>query len=80
MIKKLKAGTIKRLHVDRHIIAKDRKTGVRTAAITIQTSKGSIKTKFVHVNGPCSFLYPEKPLPCGARVYIETKSEVSYYE
>jgi len=52
--------------------------GTRTAAITIQTSKGSIKTKFARIEGPSNFFYPEKPLSCGARVYIETKSVVSY--
>ena len=77
----IKSGTIKRLHVDKHIIAKNRKLPVEEhlAPLTIQTSKGPIKANTVSINGPSEFKYrPHKPLSCGARLWIETKAEVKY--
>jgi hypothetical protein len=75
----LAAGTIKRLHVDKQVIARNRKNGTNDPAITIQTSKGPHKAFNVKVNGPSEFIYsPHKPLSCGARLYIETTSEVSF--
>ncbi len=77
----IKAGTIKRLHVDKHIIAKNRKLPVEEhlAPLTIQTSRGPLKANTVKVKGPSEFVYrPHKPLSCGARLWIETKSEVEY--
>lgn len=78
---KLKAGTIKRLHVDRHIVAKNVKQGRRDPAITVQTSKGSHKASRVFWDGPSFFVQAGvnptiKPLNCGARLWIETKAEV----
>lgn len=78
---KIKAGTIKRLHVDRHIIASNRKHGTDKPPLTIQTSKGSIKARRVNINGPSQFVYQsQKPLSCGARAWIETRSELEYSE
>lgn len=73
------AGTIKRLHVDKQIIAQNRKSGRNDPTITVQTSKGSYKASVVEVLGPSKFLQANacrKPLSCGARVWIETKAEV----
>lgn len=76
---KLSSGTIKRLHVDRRVIASDRKNGTHEPALTIQTSKGSIKATRLTVHGPSSFIYrPDKPLSCGARAWLETRAEISY--
>lgn len=75
----LNKGTIKRIHVDKHVIAANRKHGQDNPPVTIQTSKGAIKCRGVKINGPSEFIYsPDKPLHCGARLWIETKSEVSY--
>lgn len=71
------AGTIKRLHVDKHIIASNNKYGRDDPPLTVQTSKGPIKATCVRINGPSEFIYrPHKPLSCGARAWIETTSEV----
>lgn len=74
----LKAGTIKRIHVDRQILARNRKTGSFDPAYTIQTSKGSIKARIVQIMGPLEFNQYSKQLSCGARMYGETKAEVRY--
>jgi hypothetical protein len=74
---KLPAGNIKRLHVDRHVIARNGKTGEANPPITVQTSAGPLKGMRVAINGPSEFVYrPEKPLSCGARLWIETRAEV----
>ena len=70
-------GTIKRLHVDRHVIAANRQHGTNLPPITVQTSRGPHKAHRVTVKGPSVFVHsPEKPLKCGARVWIETHAEV----
>lgn len=71
--KYLAAGYIKRLHVDqRKLRAKD------PDPITIQTSGGPLKATSARIHGPSSVVYrPDKPLSCGARVWIETTSEVT---
>lgn len=80
-MKKIKAGTIKRLHVDQHRIRKNIKLPVEEhlPPLTIQTSKGPKKAITINVNGPSQLVYrPHKPLSCGARLWIETKAEVEY--
>ena len=72
----LRAGTVKRLHVDRRIMAQNRKNGTNEPAYTIQTSKGSIKCHWV--DGYFTFDQSKKPLSCGARMYGETRGEVRY--
>lgn len=75
----IKKGTVKRLHVDKHVIAANAKHGRSDPAITIQTSKGPIKTFEVDIKGPSKFVYrPDKPLSCGARLWIETHAELEY--
>lgn len=77
-MKLIEAGTIKRIHVDKHILAHNRVNGTNKPAWTIQTSKGSFKASQVHVNGLSSMVQGAKPLSCGARMYIETKAQVGY--
>ncbi len=75
----LRAGTVKRLHVDQRIIAQNRKRAPQDAepAITVQTSKGPLKAFEVEVMGPSRFVYrPTEPLGCGARLWIESTAEV----
>lgn len=74
----LLAGTIKRLHVDRRVIAQNRKNGTNEPAITIQTSRGAIKAWRVNVQGPCTFIQSTKPLSCGARLWVETRAAVDF--
>ena len=71
-------GTIKRVHVDRRIMAQNKRDGTNLPALTIQTSKGSIKARRVKLFEPTELLQVEKPLSCGARAYIETRGMVGY--
>lgn len=79
-MKTLPAGTIKRVHVDRRVIAANTKTGRTDPPITVQTSKGPLKAMAVHIEGPSRFVYsPAKPLGCGARLWIVTRAELRLY-
>ncbi len=77
-MKEIKEGIIKRIHVDRRILAQNRKSGKDLPAWTIQTSKGPIKARRVLVRGPTAMVQGAKPLKCGARMYIETWAPVRY--
>lgn len=81
MLTYIAAGTVKRLHVDRHIVTKNRKLGTNEPAITVQTSKGPLKARRVSILGPSEFEqsgglppYDIKPLSCGARLWIKTRA------
>ena len=67
----------KRIHVNMHIIRKNNKTGERNPVLTVKTSKSNQYAHEVQIDGPSKVIYsPDKPLSCGARVWIETDSEV----
>lgn len=74
----LRAGLLKRIHVNQHAIRRNRKLGTQDPPITIKTSRQNIKAVDVEIDGPSRLVYsPEKPLSCGARLWIETRAEVS---
>ncbi len=67
----------KRIHVNQHRIKSNGKTGAREPVLTIKTYKSNTYAHEVEITGPCRVVYrPDKPLPCGAKVWIETDSEV----
>jgi hypothetical protein len=50
------------------------KTGEREPVITVKTYKSNNYGHEVIVDGPCKIIYsPDKPLSCGAKVWIETE-------
>lgn len=68
---------IKRIHVNQHVIRKNHKTGEREPVITIKEGKSNTYCHEVVIRGECKVVYsPDKPLSCGARVWIETKDDV----
>jgi len=63
------------IHVNQHVIKANRKNDTRTC----KTSKDNIYAKDIIIDGPCRIRYsPDKPLYCGAHVWIETESEVTF--
>lgn len=65
------------VHVNQHIIKKNTKTGEREPVLTCKTYKDNTYAHEVVIHGPCKVIYsPDKPLKCGARVWIETTAEV----
>jgi len=68
---------IKRIHVNQHRIKANKKHNLNDPVITVKTSKSNTYGHEVVINGPSKVIYsPDKPLSCGARVWIETESEV----
>jgi hypothetical protein len=65
------------IHVDQHILKRNRTTGSRDAALTVKTGKMNVRAYQAIITGPSCVIYrPEKPLGCGATVWIETRAEV----
>ena len=70
------------IHINQHVIRKNTKTGERNPVITCKTyntndyaDKVIIKDK--DGDEVATIIYsPDKPLSCGARVWIETKNEI----
>lgn len=67
----------KRIHVNQHKIRANRKTGKRQPTITVKTYDTNTYGHSVEIKGPSRVLYsPDKPLSCGATVWVETKAPV----
>jgi hypothetical protein len=68
---------LKRIHVNQHNIRSNKKHGTNKPVITVKTSKSNDYAHNVEVLGPSKVIYrPDKPLSCGAKVWIETTAEV----
>jgi hypothetical protein len=66
----------KRIHVNQHIIRKNAKTGEREPVLTVKTSRENVYGHTVEITGKSRVIYsPDKPLSCGAKVWIETDDE-----
>lgn len=69
------------VHVNQHKIRSNAKNGERDPVLTVKTYKSNRYAHEVSISGPCVVRYsPDKPLSCGARVWIETTSEVHLSE
>ncbi len=69
--------TKKRIHINMHVIRRNHKTGEREPVITCKTSKSNDYAHEIEILGPSKIIYsPDKPLSCGARVWIETDADV----
>ena len=65
------------IHVNQHVIKANRKNGVTNPVLTVKNYKENRYAHEVEILGPSKIVYqPEKPLSCGAHVWIETESEV----
>jgi len=66
-----------RIHVNQHKIRSNIKHNLKEPVITVKTSKSNTYAHKVDIKGPSKVIYsPDKPLSCGAKVWIETESEV----
>lgn len=78
----------KRIHVNQHAIKRNHKREhdpvfaesfgeEMEPVITVKTYKSNDYGHNVNIHGASKVIYsPEKPLPCGARVWIETDAAV----
>ena len=66
------------IHVNQHVIRSNGKTGERKPPLTVKTYKSNTYAHSVEIDGPSRVVYsPDKPLSCGAKVWIETFSGVT---
>jgi len=66
-----------KIHVNQHIIRANNKNGENNPPLTIKDYKANRKGFEATISGPARVVYsPDKPLACGAKVWIETDSEV----
>ena len=67
----------KKIHINMHKIRSNKKHGTNEPVITVKTYKSNTYGHEVEILGSSKVIYsPDKPLSCGARVWIETDSEV----
>ena len=65
------------IHVNQHVIKSNRKNKVEEPVLTVKTYKSNTYAHEVSIKGGSKVVYsPDKPLSCGAHVWIETQSEV----
>ena len=67
----------KKIHINMHKIRTNKKHGTNEPVITVKTYKTNTYGHEVEILGDSKVVYsPDKPLSCGARVWIETDAEV----
>lgn len=65
------------IHVNQHVVKANAKNGTQDPVLTIKTYKTNTYAHEVMIKGDSKVVYsPDKPLSCGAKVWIETNSQV----
>jgi len=73
----LDAGKLKRIHINQHNIKYNAKNVDRKPVITIKSGKHNTYANRIKIVGDSEVVYsPDKPLSCGAKVWIETKGAI----
>jgi len=76
--------TIKKIHVNQINIKKNikrEKAGVHSLpCVTVKHGQGNTYGHEVKILGESTVRYPQKPLECGARVWIETDAPVEVHD
>ena len=68
---------IARIHVNQHVIKANAKNGENNPIFTIKQGGSNTYAHNVKVVGEMELVYsPDKPLSCGAKVWIETKGNI----
>ncbi len=69
---------LKRIHINQHVIRRNAKDGTDDPVITVKTYKENTYMREAVIHGSSRVVYrPDKPLSCGAKVWIETDAEVT---
>ena len=68
---------IARIHVNQHVIKANAKNGENNPIFTIKQGGKNTYAFNVKVKGEMELVYsPDKPLSCGAKVWIETRGDI----
>jgi hypothetical protein len=72
---------LKRIHVNQHVIRRNRRTAEPAPPLSVKTYRSSAYGVEIEVHGPSRVVYsPDRPLACGAHVWIETNAEVTLHD
>ena len=72
-------GKIARIHVNQHVIKANAKYGENNPVFTIKQGGKNTYAYNVKVVGEMELVYsPDKPLSCGAKVWIETRGDIQF--
>ena len=67
----------KRIHINQHVIRSNTRNDKNDPVITVKTSRDNIYCHAVKILGESTVVYsPDKPLSCGAKVWIETTADI----
>jgi hypothetical protein len=65
------------IHVNQHVVKANAKNGTNDPVLTVKDYKSNRYAHTVNIKGGSKVVYsPDKPLSCGARVWIETHADV----
>jgi len=65
------------IHVNQHVVKANAKNGTNDPVLTVKSYKDNKYAHEVEIKGESKVVYSaDKPLSCGARVWIETQAEV----
>ena len=68
---------IARIHVNQHVIKANAKYGENNPVFTVKQGGKNTYAYNVKVKGEMELVYsPDKPLSCGAKVWIETRGDI----
>jgi hypothetical protein len=65
------------VHVNLNVIRDNLRTGMCNPPITVKSRGQNVYAHAVEILGPSQLVYrPDKPLSCGARLWLETHAQV----
>lgn len=65
------------IHVNQHVIKSNKKNNVNDPVLTVKSYKDNTYAHTIEIKGDSKIVYsPNKPLSCGATVWIETNGEI----
>jgi hypothetical protein len=65
------------IHVNQHVVKENNKKNETNPVLTVKTYKTNTYAHEVEIKGESKIVYsPDKPLSCGAKVWLETHREV----
>lgn len=66
------------IHINKNIIQSNAKHGKADPVCRVEENGVVQYCMEVHIDGPSKMIYrPDKPRPCGAKLWIETDAEVT---
>jgi len=72
---------LKRIHVNQHKIRPNAKHGTNEPVLTVKQGRTNRYAHSVAILGHSHVVYsPDKPLSCGAKVWIQTGADVILYD